>query len=579
MAAAEAGPAAAAPWSLLDDETWVSIIALVDGDRQRPTTLLPIMLTSRRFLGIATSFVLPAWTWWVGPTFGFDMDSFDSKVLKSPRFARLTAVALNVNVPKMMPKTWVDLAPRPRRTAEQLRHEIEMRGSTVRQETKRVSRELKGLLKPEEIVERAADAMASALSPSEARGVLVRPSLKVFWLACGNYVVPHRQPLRLGGADAFGYPYPQQELQAIPAALAAQAVALANPGGPPLLDALPFEQPPEQPEEEAAGAEAEGDDEDEDDGDRPSTERGPLCPCNSSHRMVWSTYSGGLYKNGWCCNTCRHNFGTARWFCRHCSADLCKSCAAHLGTEELSAVLSGCPRLEEVSLAAVALLDLPTAFQALPSGSSLQSLNLGRGVELTADLVNTLAERCPNLTTVSFHHVTAEAPLSPLVLACPKLASIELQTLWTSREAAAVESPIGPRKIPPGCSPSPFPDLTRVPVTSWSGSVSWADPPTRGRRASSGCGGGAIARRPGPAPAAAASPARRDGAHPQRLGAAGRSGAQSHVPGHERRVPRPNTGRGNGRGAHVHRKQACLCAVRRNRLVHGYEDPAATRLR
>ena len=454
--AAEAAPAAT-PWSLLDDETWVSIIALVDGDRQRPTTLLPIMLTSRRFLGIATSFVLPAWTWWVGPTFGFDMDSFDSKVLKSPRFARLTAVALNVNVPKMMPKTWVDLAPRPRRTAEQLRHEIEMRGSTVRQETKRVSRELKGLLKPEEIVERAADAMASALSPSEARGVLVRPSLKVFWLACGNYVVPHRQPLRLGGADAFGYPYPQQELQAIPAALAAQAVALANPGGPPLLDALPFEQPPEQPEEEAAGAEAEGDDEDEDGGDEPDStrERGPLCPCNSSHRMVWSTYSGGLYKNGWCCNTCRHNFGTARWFCRHCSADLCKSCAAHLGTEELSAVLSGCPRLEEVSLAAVALLDLPAAFQALPSGSSLQSLNFGRGVELTADLVNTPAERCPNLTTVSFHHVTAEAPLSPLVLACPKLASIELQTLWTSREAAAVESPIGPRKPPPAAPPLP----------------------------------------------------------------------------------------------------------------------------
>jgi len=577
MAAAAAAPAAAAPWSLLDDETWVSIIALVDGDRQRPTTLLPIMLTSRRFLGIATSFVLPAWTWWVGPTFGFDMDSFDSKVLKSPRFARLTAVALNVNVPKMMPKTWVDLAPRPRRTAEQLRHEIEMRGSTVRQETKRVSRELKGLLKPEEIVERAADAMASALSPSEARGVLVRPSLKVFWLACGNYVVPHRQPLRLGGADAFGYPYPQQELQAIPAALAAQAVALANPGGPPLLDALPFEQPPEQPEEEAAGAEAEGDDEDEDGGDEPDStrERGPLCPCNSSHRMVWSTYSGGLYKNGWCCNTCRHNFGTARWFCRHCSADLCKSCAAHLGTEELSAVLSGCPRLEEVSLAAVALLDLPAAFQALPSGSSLQSLNLGRGVELTADLVNTLAERCPNLTTVSFHHVTAEAPLSPLVLACPKLASIELQTLWTSREAAAVESPIGPRKPPAGCSPSA---LTLVPVTSWSGSVSWPDPPTRGSRASSG-GGGASARRPGPAPAAAASPARRHGAHPQRLGAAGRSGAQSHVPGHERRVPRPNTGRGDGRGAHVHREQARLRARCRNRLGHGDEDPAAARLR
>lgn len=58
---------------------------------------------------------------------------------------------------------------------------------------------------------------------------------------------------------------------------------------------------------------------------------GPCCPeCGDA--MIWSNYSEGLYREGWQCNNvgrcgCNsYNCGPYRFYCMHCSTDMCLTC-------------------------------------------------------------------------------------------------------------------------------------------------------------------------------------------------------------------------------------------------------------
>ena len=57
----------------------------------------------------------------------------------------------------------------------------------------------------------------------------------------------------------------------------------------------------------------------------------PQCP--GGHDMIISSYSGGAYRRGYYCNTCRGRSyeghcggGMERWFCQQCSVDYCFEC-------------------------------------------------------------------------------------------------------------------------------------------------------------------------------------------------------------------------------------------------------------
>eukprot|EP00463_Aulacantha_scolymantha_P003417 TRINITY_DN4284_c0_g1_i1.p1 TRINITY_DN4284_c0_g1~~TRINITY_DN4284_c0_g1_i1.p1 ORF type:complete len:255 (-),score=32.83 TRINITY_DN4284_c0_g1_i1:52-816(-) len=48
--------------------------------------------------------------------------------------------------------------------------------------------------------------------------------------------------------------------------------------------------------------------------------------CNQGHIAQLSTYSGGVYSNGWICTLCKSHRKGRRWFCSTCGYDQCEKC-------------------------------------------------------------------------------------------------------------------------------------------------------------------------------------------------------------------------------------------------------------
>lgn len=55
---------------------------------------------------------------------------------------------------------------------------------------------------------------------------------------------------------------------------------------------------------------------------------GEFSACQSGHPLSLSGFSGGAYRQGWCCDRCRtsHAAGDIRWLCQRCETDICAEC-------------------------------------------------------------------------------------------------------------------------------------------------------------------------------------------------------------------------------------------------------------
>ena len=102
-----------------------------------------------------------------------------------------------------------------------------------------------------------------------------------------------------------------------------------------------------------------------------------------------------------------------------------------LRTEDLGAVLAGCTNLTELVISNMGRkLDFPAAFRSLPAAAPLLSVQFGPGVEITSELLETVADRCPSLRHVRLHYITRDTPLWIMFRKCARLETFRAHNMW-----------------------------------------------------------------------------------------------------------------------------------------------------